>query len=107
MNETNANISEVEKTLPVNLSNLSSSQNKADHDHHPAHSLEWLEIVRVLFVAAAAGAVWFAGRPPNLYVVAAGVICTLAGGFPIFHEAYENIAQRRMTMELSMAIAIV
>ncbi len=29
------------------------------------------------------------------------------GGFPIFHEAYENIVQRRMTMELSMAIAIV
>jgi cation transport ATPase len=35
------------------------------------------------------------------------VICTLVGGFPIFHEAYENIVQRRMTMELSMAIAIV
>lgn len=29
------------------------------------------------------------------------------GGFPIFHEAYENIVQRRMTMELSMPIAIV
>ena len=36
-----------------------------------------------------------------------GVLCTLVGGFPIFHEAYENIVQRRMTMELSMAIAIV
>jgi Cd2+/Zn2+-exporting ATPase/Cu+-exporting ATPase len=35
------------------------------------------------------------------------VACTLVGGFPIFHEAYENITQRRMTMELSMAIAIV
>jgi Cd2+/Zn2+-exporting ATPase/Cu+-exporting ATPase len=29
------------------------------------------------------------------------------GGFPIFREAYENIAERRMTMELSMTIAIV
>jgi P-type E1-E2 ATPase len=29
------------------------------------------------------------------------------GGFPIFHESYENTLQRRMTMELSMAIAIV
>src|SRR5208337_5265051 len=36
-----------------------------------------------------------------------GVLGTLVGGFPIFHEAYENIVQRRMTMELSMAIAIV
>ena len=35
------------------------------------------------------------------------MICTLVGGFPIFHEAYENITQRRMTMELSMTIAIV
>ena len=35
------------------------------------------------------------------------MFCTLVGGFPIFHEAYENIVQRRMTMELSMAIAIV
>ena len=35
------------------------------------------------------------------------MVCTLVGGFPIFHEAYENITQRRMTMELSMTIAIV
>jgi cation transport ATPase len=47
------------------------------------------------------------GRSTNPYVIAIGVICTVAGGFPIFHEAYENITQRRMTMELSMAIAIV
>jgi cation transport ATPase len=31
----------------------------------------------------------------------------VAGGYPIYHEAYENIVERRMTMELSMAIAIV
>ena len=43
----------------------------------------------------------------NPYLTALGVLCTLVGGFPIFHEAYENIVQRRMTMELSMAIAIV
>jgi P-type E1-E2 ATPase len=35
------------------------------------------------------------------------VICTIVGGFPIFHEAYQNITQRRMTMELSMTVAIV
>ena len=107
MQETNVKISEADKILQASLQNVSSSQNETDGDEHSAHSLDWLEIGRVLFMAVAAGAVWFAGRPPNLYVVAAGVICTLAGGFPIFHEAYENIAQRRMTMELSMAIAIV
>ena len=58
-------------------------------------------------MAAAAVAMWFVGRSSNPYIIAIGVICTVAGGFPIFHEAYENITQRRMTMELSMAIAIV
>jgi cation transport ATPase len=41
-----------------------------------------------------------------LGLVIAGATCTLACGYPIFHEAVENILERRMTMELSMAIAI-
>jgi cation transport ATPase len=53
------------------------------------------------------GAIWFLGGARNPSVTGIGVICTLVGGFPIFHEAYENIVQRRMTMEFSMAIAIV
>ena len=60
-----------------------------------------------MFVAAAAVAIWFLRGSPNPYITAIGVVCTLVGGFPIFHEAYENITQRRMTMELSMTIAIV
>jgi heavy metal translocating P-type ATPase len=75
--------------------------------HEDEHALNWVEIYRVLFVAAAAGVIWFLGGARNPYVTAVGVISTLVGGFPIFHEAYENIVQRRMTMELSMAIAIV
>jgi heavy metal translocating P-type ATPase len=75
------------------------------HEHE--HALNWREINRVLFVAAAAAAIWFLGGARNPYITGIGVICTLVGGFPIFHEAYENIVQRRMTMELSMAIAIV
>jgi Cd2+/Zn2+-exporting ATPase/Cu+-exporting ATPase len=80
-----------------------------DHEdgHEHEHALNWSEIYRVLFVAVAAGAIWFLGGARNPYVTGIGVICTLVGGFPIFHEAYENIVQRRMTMELSMAIAIV
>src|SRR6202790_3366931 len=84
----------------------------SDHDddesgHGHEHALNRSEIYRVLFVAVAAGAIWILGGVRNPYVTAIGVICTLVGGFPIFHEAYENIVQRRMTMELSMAIAIV
>jgi heavy metal translocating P-type ATPase len=85
------------------------STNHPDHEdeHDHTHAVSWGDVNRVLFVAAAAGAVWFLGGAPNPYVTGIGVICALVGGFPIFHEAYENIVQRRMTMELSMAIAIV
>ena len=75
--------------------------------HEQEHTLNWREINRVLFVAAAAAAIWFLGGARNPYVTGIGVICAIVGGFPIFHEAYEDIVQRRMTMELSMAIAIV
>src|SRR4030088_568528 len=78
-----------------------------DEDHDHGHALSRREINRVLFVAAAAGAIWFLGGASNPYITAIGVICTFVGGFPIFHEAWENLVQRRMTMELSMTIAIV
>src|SRR5260370_29111156 len=32
---------------------------------------------------------------------------TLIGGWPIFAEAWENLRKRRMTMELSMCIALI
>jgi heavy metal translocating P-type ATPase len=75
----------------------------AEAEQHP---LAWQEIVRIAFVAIAAAAAWFLGPHLNLALVLAGVACALVGGYPIFHEAIENILERRMTMELSMAIAI-
>ena len=92
------------KALPENPSPHRAGH-EDDHDH--GHALNWREVNRVLFVAAAAVAIWFLRGSPNPYITAIGVACTLVGGFPIFHESYENITQRRMTMELSMAIAIV
>ena len=86
---------------------LSSDQADREDGHEHEHVLNWREINRVLFVAGAAVAIWFLAGARNPYVTGVGVICTIVGGFPIFHEAYENIVQRRMTMELSMAIAIV
>jgi heavy metal translocating P-type ATPase len=93
----------VEPLLELESSNRSSPEDSHEHEH----VLSWREINRVLFVAAAATAIWFLGGARNPYVTGIGVICTLVGGLPIFREAYENIVQRRMTMELSMAIAIV
>ena len=105
MNQSHVNEPDREKVLGLRDSKASSGD--AGHDDDHGHSLSWRDINRVLFVAAAAGAMWFLGRSENPYIIAIGVICTVVGGFPIFHEAYENITQRRMTMELSMAIAIV
>jgi heavy metal translocating P-type ATPase len=76
------------------------------HGGEHEHALDWQEMARIAFVAAAAGTAWFVGPQLGLSVVIAGAICTIVGGYPIFHEAIENILERRMTMELSMAIAI-
>jgi heavy metal translocating P-type ATPase len=80
---------------------------ECEDEHEHTHALNWRDLNRVAFVAAAAAAVWFLGGTQNPYITGIGVICTVVGGFPIFAEAYENFTRRRMTMELSMAIAIV
>jgi Cd2+/Zn2+-exporting ATPase/Cu+-exporting ATPase len=85
---------------------VETSVRQTDGEGH-AHSLSWREINRVLFVAAAAGTIWVLRGARDPYITDIGIVCTLVGGLPIFHEAYKNIVQRRMTMELSMAIAIV
>ena len=105
MNQSHLNELDRQKLLGVNGNKASSDDGSHDDDH--GHALSWRDVNRVLFVAVAAGVIWFLGRSTNPYIIAIGVICTVVGGFPIFHEAYENITQRRMTMELSMAIAIV
>jgi Cd2+/Zn2+-exporting ATPase/Cu+-exporting ATPase len=98
---------DVEKRGREEEKELPSSHHNDEEDHDHGHALDWRDINRVLFVAAAAGAIWFLGGARNPYITGIGVICTVVGGFPIFHEAYENIMEKRMTMELSMTIAIV
>jgi heavy metal translocating P-type ATPase len=68
---------------------------------------EWIEAARVLFVALAAAAVWFHLWEPFHHVSVIGLAATLIGGYPIFREAFENVIERHMTMELSMTIALV
>src|SRR5580692_5963353 len=76
-------------------------------EHEKSHGLDWVEVGRVLFVAVAAASIWFLRGSSIPYLNLIGAVCALAGGYPIYHEAFEDIVQRRMTMELSMAIAIV
>jgi P-type Cu+ transporter len=65
-----------------------------------------MDLVRIGFVALAVVASWLGLWKPfaRFDVIALGA--TLVGGYPIFREAWENIRERRMTMELSMTIAL-
>jgi len=75
---------------------------RPDHEHVS----EWIELARIGFVALAAAVVWFRVWEPFPHVSIIGIAATLIGGYPIFKEAWENIDERKMTMELSMTIAL-
>src|SRR5258708_10811683 len=77
----------------------------AEHEGH-GHGVEWVELGRIALVAMAAAAVWFRLWEPFPHVSVIGIAATLVCGYPIFKEAFENIVERKMTMELSMTIAL-
>ncbi|MGA7077093.1 MAG: cation-translocating P-type ATPase [Terriglobales bacterium] len=81
-------------------------ESTADGDEHTEHRVEWAELARIIFVALAAAAVWFRLWEPFSRVSVIGTVAALIGGYPIFKEAFENIVERKMTMELSMTIAL-
>jgi Cd2+/Zn2+-exporting ATPase/Cu+-exporting ATPase len=76
-----------------------------DGEHHD-HALEWQDGLRIAIVAAAAALVWLRVWEPFSRFSLIGLGGTLIGIYPIIKEAAENAYERRMTMELSMTIAI-
>jgi heavy metal translocating P-type ATPase len=78
-----------------------------EHEHEHDHELSWAEGLRITLVTLAAAAVWIRLWEPLPSVSIIGVLGLAIGGWPIFKEAFENLLARRMTMELSMSIAIV
>src|ERR1039457_7323539 len=71
------------------------------------YAFEWPEALRIALVALAAAAIWFRIWEPFLHISVVGVVGLVIGGWPILREAAENILARRMTMEVSMSIAII
>jgi len=96
-----------ESPLPHAPSTGHEGKLEGEGDGGHERSFKWREVVRVGFVGVAAAGVWFASHAALPHVTLAGVICAVAGGYPIYREAVENVVERRMTMELSMAIAII
>jgi heavy metal translocating P-type ATPase len=73
----------------------------------PAPVTAGAELLRIGCVALAAAAVWWRVWEPVRAFSVIGILGLLVGGWPIFKEAFENLWARRMTMELSMSIAII
>jgi heavy metal translocating P-type ATPase len=77
------------------------------HDHDEGHrGLDRWDVIRIGLVALMAALTWFHVWQPvsrfDVLAIAGLLIC----GWPIWREALEALLERRMTMELSMTIAI-
>ena len=71
--------------------------------------IEWADIVRIVVVGIAALGAWIASAvgTPGWAVGAVGAVALAAGCWPILVEAAGDLRERRMSMELSMLLAIV
>jgi Cd2+/Zn2+-exporting ATPase/Cu+-exporting ATPase len=83
------------------------SHGEGHDDEGHDHAFEWQEMLRIALVAVAAASVWWRIWEPLPAISLIGVAGLLIGGWPIFKEALENLLAKRMTMELSMSIAII
>lgn len=71
--------------------------------------IEWADVVRIAVVGVAALGAWIAGTTgtPGWAVGAAGAVVLAVGCWPLLVEATGDLRERRMSMELSMLLAIV
>src|SRR5215831_407970 len=99
-----ADEAETRTTAPRALTDR--ARDEGDHEHEHEHDFEWPQALRIALVAVAATAVWFRLWEPLRAVSVIGVAGLIAGGWPILKEAFDKIREWRMTMELSMTIAI-
>lgn len=79
------------------------TDDREEHEHQD-HGRDWL---RAAFVAVIILLVWTGVVPRYHGVDLLAIAGILIGGFPIFQEAFGDLFRGRMTMELSMTIALV
>src|SRR3981081_1570271 len=73
-------------------------------DEHKAGFAQYVRLALMALVIVASLTGWWRHWMSRDWLAFAA---TLIGGFPIYEEAWENLRKRRMTMELSMTIALV
>jgi len=76
----------------------------ADEAHE--HEVELLDLARIAGVGAAALVTLAFESAPAPLLLAFAAVALVIGAGPVLREAVENLLQRRMTMELSMTIAV-
>ncbi len=86
---------------------MSESHSHVQEDDSRGEHVEWLELGRIAFVGLAIAFTWFRLWQPLPHFDVVGFAAVLIGGYPIFREAFADLLSRRMTMELSMTIALV
>jgi P-type Cu+ transporter len=77
----------------------------SDENHEQNHQSQ--DLIRIGSVAIALLLSWFGVWKYIAPFDFIALLATLVGGYPMFKEAIENIRERRMTMELSMSIAVI
>ena len=96
-----------EKTAGTAVESASLVQARpARQDEHEQSGVETSDLVRIGAVGLAVIFCWVRIWEPLPQVDIVGLAAVLLGGYPIYHEAMADILSRRMTMELSMTIAL-
>jgi heavy metal translocating P-type ATPase len=98
----------------VNKPEVLAVTNRLEHTHHQhehaqehhqeTSSAEYMRLGLMAFVIVTSLTGWWRHWMSRDWLAFAA---TLIGGFPIFKEAWDNLRWRRMTMELSMTLALV
>ncbi len=78
------------------------SQTESQVVAQDAHKIEKSDLICIALVGIAVLVCWL--QVPYFNIL--GIVATLIGGYPIFREAFSSLRERRMTMELSMSIAL-
>jgi cation transport ATPase len=100
----NANMGESREQTASTLDRDQHEHENCEHNHEGEGWREW---ARVAFVAVILLLVWLQAVPRVRGIDLLALTGILIGGYPIFKEAISDLLERRMTMELSMTIALV
>ncbi len=95
-----------DQRLPLDAEHAGRRVGDHDDDGHEAHGVDRLDLVRIALVAVAVGLSWSGVWRHLVHFDAIALAAAIVGGYPIFREALSALWARRMTMELSMTIAL-